>query len=110
MKTAIATSCLVLFATTMAFGQQPNRQAPNTGGTKVWTGVCLVAAGLLVVPVTAVGHVNGYDPPVVGAGLVAAGGSLIWWGMRDRRKATQPNTTVGVMIGRKSEIHIRRSW
>jgi hypothetical protein len=109
MKTAVAIVWLVLFATTAAFGQATNQQA-HKGRVKIWTGVGLLAAGLFVVPVTAAGHTSSYDPPVVGAALVAAGGSLIWWGVRDQRKAARPSTTFGVMLGRNSGIHIRRGW
>ena len=109
MKSAFVSLCFVLSTTTIALGQQAN-QPHRKAGVEIWVGVGLIAAGLLVVPVTVVSNHNGYDPPVAGAVLVAGGGTLIWMGLRDQRKATQPNTTFGVMFGRKSEIHIRRSW
>ena len=107
MKTALATLCLVLFATTMVFGQQTNQRAPHKGRIKIWTGVVLVAAGLFVTPVTAMGHTgNSYEPRVAGVGVAAVGGTLIWWGMRDAKKATRPNKTFGVMVGPKSQIRL----
>ena len=72
MKSAFVSLCFVLSTTTIALGQQAN-QPHRKAGVEIWVGVGLIAAGLLVVPVTAVSNHNGYDPPVAGAVLVAGG-------------------------------------
>jgi len=48
--------------------------------------------------------------PLIGLGIAAAGGALIYWGVGDQRKAAQPNTTIGVMLRRTAGVQIRRSW
>ena|SRR6266536_3619955 len=113
MKTAVATLCLVLFTATVAFGQTPDQRAAqmHRGRIKIWTGTGLVAAGLLVFPVTAVGHTtSAFDPSLAGVGLIAAGVPLIFWGVMDQQRARRPTLTFGVTIGQKSAIQIRRNW
>jgi hypothetical protein len=107
MRITVLALCCVLFAT-HAFGQQAPR--PHKGRSKaIWTGTGLLAAGLIVMPVTGVGNPE-QRAPLLGLGLAAAGGSLIYWGVRDKQKARQPNTTVGVTFRRSAGIQVRRSW
>ena len=42
--------------------------------------------------------------------LVALGTGLLWFGVQDQRKAVQPRTTFGVLVGRGAAVGIRRSW
>jgi hypothetical protein len=107
MKTVVLALCCVLFAT-QAFGQQAP-QPPKGRSKAIWTGTGLLAAGLIVMPVTGVGNAD-RRAPLLGLGLATAGGSLIYWGVRDKQKARQPNTTIGVTLRRSAEIQIRRSW
>jgi hypothetical protein len=114
MKTVVLGLCCVLFAT-QAFGQQ----APQTrqGRSKaIWTGAGLLAAGLIVMPMkdspisaspdgSRVGRL-----PMIGLGLAATGGALIYWGVRDQQKRAHPNTTIGVTLRRTAGIQVRRSW
>ena len=108
MKTVvIVTLCGVLFAST-AFGQQAPQ--PHQGRSKaIWMGTGLLAAGLIVMPVTGVGSPE-QRTPLLGLGLAAAGGSLIYWGVRDKQKTRQPNTTVSVTFRRSAGVQVRRSW
>ena len=106
--------CCVLFAS-QAFGQQAPQT--NKGRSKaIWTGTGLLAVGLIVMPMkdspisaspdgTRVGRL-----PVIGLGLAATGGALIYWGVRDRQKRAHPNTTIGMMLRRTAGIQVRRSW
>ena len=107
MKSVVLAVCCVLFAT-QAFGQQPS-QPPKGRSKAIWTGAGLLAAGLIVTPVTGVGNPD-RRAPLLGLGLATAGGSLIYWGVRDKQKARQPNTAIGVTLRRSAEIQIRRSW
>jgi hypothetical protein len=107
MKTVVVVLCCVLFAS-QAFGQQPIQRHPGRG--KIRTGAALVTAGLIVMPLR-VGNGDGrYNVPLIGLGIAAAGGALIYWGVGDRRKAARPNTTIGVMLRRTAGVQIRRSW
>jgi hypothetical protein len=111
-KTAMAMLALMLY-TTAASGQTtaPPHSASPPGRLKIWAGAGLLASGLFVMPVTAVGNDHGrYSVPLLSVGLVAAGGSLIYWGVRDKQKARQPNTTIGVTFRRSAGIQVRRSW
>jgi hypothetical protein len=88
MKASVATLCFVLCVTTVAFGQQAGQSSSQTHkGRRIWIGVGLLAAGVLVLPITGVGNTCcGFDNAhIAGVGLVAAGGSLIWWGARDHQ-------------------------
>jgi hypothetical protein len=123
MKTLIATLSLVLFVTTLAFGQQTTGPSPKThkGRTKIWTGIGLVAAGVAVLPITAFGNSHaGMDTPRgAGIALMFAGGSLIWWGARDQRKTAptirrgndptllKPEDTTTLHVGDLAALTIR---
>jgi hypothetical protein len=109
----IVASCCVLFAS-QAFGQQAPQ--PHKGRSKaVWTGASLLAAGLIVMPMrhspisASPDGSRGGRLPVIGLGLSATGGALIYWGVHQQKRA-HPNTKIGVMLRRSAEIQIRRSW
>jgi hypothetical protein len=93
--TATAVLALTLYST--ATSGQTNGPPPSAVASrtiKIWTGVGLIAAGMVVMPVTGVGHTNGrYEVPLVSIGLVTGGGTLVWWGMRARQRPRSPNTT-----------------
>ena len=111
-KTAMAMLALTLYATA-AFGQTiaPPNSTSHPGRLKIWTGAGLLASGLFVMPITNTGNMDGrYEVPLIGVGLAAAGGSMIYCGVRDKRKARQPNTTIAVTLRRSAGIQIRRSW
>jgi hypothetical protein len=113
MKTVFVVLCCVLCAS-QAFGQQAPQ--PHKGRSKaIWTGAGLIAAGLIVMPMkdspisaspdgSRVGRL-----PVIGLGLAATGGALIYWGMHHQKRA-HPNTTIGVTLRGSAGIQVRRSW
>jgi hypothetical protein len=112
MKVTVLAVCCVLFAS-QAFGQQ----APQTQGRSkaIWTGAGLLAAGLIVMPMrhspisaSPDGSTDGHLP-VIGLGLAATGGALIYWGVHQQKRA-HPNTTIGVTFRRTAGIQVRRSW
>ena len=112
MRSAIATLIMVFFMTGTAVGQTSQQQAQvHRGKTLFWTGAGLLGCGLFMLPLTttATAHSN-YDPPFASAGFLTAGGTLMWIGTRIQQKATQPTLTLGVTVGRKSAVHVRRSW
>ena len=114
MKTVILALCYVLFAT-QAFGQQAPQ--PHKGRSKaIWTGAGLLVAGLIVMPMkhspissSPDGGSGRYNAPMIGLGLAATGGALIYWGVRDQRKRAHPNITIGVMFRRTAGIQIHRN-
>jgi hypothetical protein len=126
MRTIIAAMVLVVFAVTAA-SAQPNASDPtpaqiHRGKTKMWIGVGLVGAGLLMIPWTgatqtgatqAAAQDNRLEGPAVwtGLGLMAIGSCIIWWGAQERRQAVpKPQMTFGVVLGRNNGVQIRRVW
>jgi len=108
MKITAVALCCVLFAS-QAFGQQAPQ--PHKGRSKaIWTGTGLLAAGLIVMPMRDGSRDGRYNVPMIGLGLAATGGALIYWGVRDQQKRAHPNTTIGVMLRRTAGIQIGRSW
>jgi hypothetical protein len=43
-------------------------------------------------------------------GLIAVGGTPIYLGIRDWPQAPRPRMNIGVMIGRKIGVQVRRRW
>jgi hypothetical protein len=85
----------VLFAS-QAFGQQATQT--HQGRSKaIWTGAGLLAAGLIVMPMKDGSRDGRYNVPMIGLGLAATGGVLIYWAARDQQKR-HPNTTIGVTL------------
>ena len=110
---AVLVTVVATCAATPAFAQQGGGQAAlkRKGDIKTWVGAGLMGVGAFTLPGT-VGPTgrNDGDPPWVGIGLLTAGGGILLWGFQDKRNAVQPNTTVGVTVGRTSAVQIRRSW
>jgi hypothetical protein len=112
MKTPVLVLCCVLFAT-HAFGQQALQ--PHKGRSKaIWTGTGLLAAGLIVMPIRdspiSASPDRSWDGrlPVIGLGLAATGGALIYWGVHQKR--AHPSTTIGVTFRRSAGVQVHRSW
>lgn len=85
---------LLLAGSTMANAQPPippdNAQALERARATIWTGIAMMGAGAVLVPVTSVD--SGGRP----GGAVAA--------------SANPSTNVGVAIGRTNAVVVRRSW
>ena len=113
-RATLSILAVLILAAAPAFAQQTDHRAAlkRKGSIKVWVGAGLVGAGALALPLTAVAHTpsRDYRPPLIGVGLMATGGSLIWFGVQDQRKAMRPQTTIGVVIGRTSAVQIRKPW
>jgi hypothetical protein len=77
--------------------------------------VSLLAAGLIVMPMrhspisaSPDGSRDG-RLPVIGLGLAATGGALIYWGVHQQKRA-HPSTTIGVTFRRSAGVQVHRSW
>jgi hypothetical protein len=91
----------------------PQQQAlAHKAHVELWTGIGFVLAGTWIAPLTSVG--DSHSPPrsVVwgGFGLIGVGGTLVCLGMRDRQQAQHPSTNVGVVIGPRVAVQVRRRW
>ena len=103
-------------AATPALGQQAgttqDNRALRRANTKVWIGVGLLAAGALMIPLTAANDNTARDGPLAlsGLGLAAAGTYMVWSGAKDQKRAVRPYTAFGVRVGRRNCLVISRSW
>jgi drug/metabolite transporter (DMT)-like permease len=117
MKSITATLFLVLSLATTARGQEPPAQAAaalnHQGTIKVWLGVALLSAGAVVaIPRS---NSKNEDPSAsssaaIGLGMASGGGYLLLRGVHDLRKASQPQTTFGVMVGSRNGFQLHRIW
>lgn len=115
MKHLAAAGLLLLIAASVASAQGTPQQRAlfHKGSVKIWTGVVLVAAGAVIVPVTASGQASSARSPrgtTAGVATMFSGGTLIWLGFRDQRRATSPQTTIGVAAGQGIGVQLRRVW
>jgi hypothetical protein len=107
---------LLLVAATPALGQQAGttqgNRALRRANTKVWIGIGLLAAGALMIPLTAANDKTAHDGPLAlsGLGLAGAGTYMVWSGAKDQKRAVRPYTAFGVRVGRRKCLVIRRSW
>ena len=117
MRRTIAGICFVLVAASPVLAQQHEAQPRDqraaqmhSGSVKIWAGVLMMAAGAVIIPVT-VGRAETHDANVgAGVALIGVGSAMLWWGVQDQRKAVGPQTTFGVMAGRRNGIAIQRRW
>jgi hypothetical protein len=82
----------------------------HKGRVELWTGVAFVAVGAWIAPATAAGDSRNVGAVWGGVGLIGIGATLISLGVRDRQQASHPTTQVGVLVGRKIGVQIRRHW
>jgi hypothetical protein len=113
MKT-LAVVLIVLFAAPQAFAQETPQQAAllHKGNRKIWTGVVLIGAGALVLPVTDTKPVRSQDSIAapLGIGLVFTGSMFIWSGALDRQKARKPQTALGQITFGCGFGSVARMW
>ena len=116
MKAVMRVVLLVLASATATTAQErpvdDAARQTHKGSVKIWVGSALVVAGAIAVPVTAT-HASQQPSDfavVAGVGLLGAGGALIWSGVQDQRRASQPQTTVRFAFGRASVVQVRRAW
>lgn len=90
--------------------QSPQRTHP--GRAKIWIGAALIGTGVLVIPLSAAAseHTRYSHSEVIGFSLISAGGVMLWWGFSDRRKASRPQTNLGVTLGRTTSVQLRCVW
>ncbi len=113
MRIITALLMVALFAVP-AVGQQitAEQAAKYSSGTrKLWLGAGLIAAGVIVLPVTAIEDDSPHGSrALTGVGLVGLGVGAIWWGVRQRKDSARPYVTIGVRVGQSRSIHFQRSW
>jgi hypothetical protein len=110
---ATALALIVLYAAApQVWAQETPEQAAliHKGNAKIWTGVILICAGAMMIPATITTESDKSPVKTAGIGLVLAGGPLILLGARDHRKATRPQTTYGVVVGKTTGIEISHRW
>jgi hypothetical protein len=114
----IAVVLIFLSTAPQAFAQQTAQQTAlmRKGTVKLWTGITLMCAGALVMPVTdtkaSISSDGRYSTALAtsSVGLFSVGGTLAWLGAQDRRKALSPQTTFRVSVGKRQGLEISRRW
>jgi hypothetical protein len=115
MKITSILILVIVFGSARPFAQQRDETAEQLrdANRKITIGLVLMGAGALAAPLTALARREG-DPggPVmnVSIGLIAVGSGLTWWGTTQRRRAVQPQTMIGVDVGRTLGFRFRRVW
>jgi hypothetical protein len=62
---------------------------------KIWTGITLLTAGGLLLPITATSRQDLPESAVMGSMvLMGAGSGLVYWGVQQRRRAVHPSTAL----------------
>lgn len=115
MKTVAAAVLLMLLCPTLTAGQTPQtktqERAIRQGRTKIWTGIAMVAAGAVMLPITSSGSDSRDETKTVTAlGLMGVGSGVIYWGFWQQQKAVRPSNAFGVTVGRTNAVVLRRSW
>jgi hypothetical protein len=105
----------VLLATAQPFAQQRDDTAEQVrkANRKMMIGLVLMGAGALAAPLTALARREGDSGgPAMNAsiGMIVVGSGVTWWGATERSRALQPQTVIGVAVGRTVGFHFRRSW
>jgi len=118
MKRMIASMIVFILLFSISPGAQ-DRSAEQTAPAlrrariKTWIGIGLIGSGALVLPLTA--SASSERSPqgataATGVALIGSGLVLVWWGATDRRKVTQPHSTISASLGRTTSLQFRRSW
>jgi hypothetical protein len=112
MKTLVATIYVVLAAVTASAqsAQQQQQAQAHKARVELWTGIAFASAGAWIAPATAAGDSRNEGAVWGGVGLIGIGGTLIYKGIRDRSQALHPSTKIGVMIGPRVGVQVRRRW
>jgi hypothetical protein len=111
MKKLVIALCVVLFARASSADPTDQQRAQmRRGSVKLWTGAVLLGAGAVTIPITGAGEPHSGDASLIGVGMLGVGGALVWLGVQDQRNALRPSTTLGVSLGPRNAIQIRRRW
>ena len=115
MKFTSLVILVIVLATAHPFAQQRDYTAEQLrkANRKITIGLVLMGAGALAAPLTALARREG-DPGGramnVSIGMIVVGSGVTWWGATERRRALQPQTVIGVDVGRTIGFHFRRYW
>lgn len=77
---------------------------------KIWTGIAMVAAGAVLLPITSSGDGRSETSVTTGVGLMAVGSGVMYWGFSEQRRAVRPSISFGVTVGRTTGVIVRRRW
>ena len=105
----------VMLLTARPFAQQRDGTAEQVrkANRKIMIGLVLIGAGALAAPLTAAARREGdVGGPAMSAsiGMMFVGSGVAWWGAIERSRAIQPQTVIGVDVGRTIGFRFRRSW
>ena len=110
MSRVVALVLLLSVASPCAAQERDDRL--RSSKRKITVGLVMIGAGALIAPLTAIndGAYNDSAIMTTGMGLIVVGGGVVWWGAGERRRALQPQTTIGVSVGRRAALQVVRVW
>ena len=110
---ALSIALLVLLTAVQASAEQSTADESaqlRRGARMIWTGVALIGAGALTVPITRDSQ-RSDGPLVAGSGLMFAGGIVIAFGMRERERALRPQHAFQLTLTpRTAAVRVSRRW
>jgi hypothetical protein len=116
MKQSLWAAVLILSLSSSAFADQAPPVTPPSADQqqlaastkKLWTGIALIGAGAVAMPITSSSPEN--FNALVGGTLIGAGTVFVLWGARQRYKVANPTVVVGLGIGSAKLVRITRVW
>jgi Na+-driven multidrug efflux pump len=117
MKSLSIATLLTLVITAQPSAQQltdeQRTEQLRAASRKIKIGLVLVGAGALAAPLTALARKTG-DPSgpamTTSIGVMVLGSGIAWWGAMDRRRALQPQTSIGVGLGKEKSVRVTQTW
>jgi opacity protein-like surface antigen len=116
MKTLIAALVLLAIAAQASAQQLTDKERTEQmrrANRKITIGLVLMGAGALAAPLTALNrHTGDSGGPAMNAsiGIMVLGSGVAWWGAMDRRRALQPQTSIGIGLGKAKSFRVRYTW
>jgi hypothetical protein len=116
MKPLIAGLLMLAIAAQASAQQITDKQRTEqvrSANRKITIGLVLMGVGALAAPLTALSRERG-DPggPAMNAsiGVMVLGSGVAWWGAVERRRALQPQTAIGIGLGKAKTFRVTQTW
>ncbi len=117
MRSVGIAALIIVFATAHPLAQQAKdddtAERLRKANRKIAIGLTLIGVGALAGPITAPSSHDGDlggTAMTAGIGMMFVGSGIAWWGFRERTRALQPQTAIGIDIGRTRGVRIIRTW
>lgn len=117
MRSIVIAALIIVFAAAHPLAQQAKDDDTvarvRKANHKILIGLTLIGAGAFTGPLTAAARRDGDmggTAMTAGMGMMFVGSGIAWWGLHERTRALQPQTAIGVDLGRTVGVRVRRTW